>query len=525
MSRHNEHSLSRREMLKRSAAGFAGASLLGGRIPETYAQNKRPNVIIIYTDDQNFDHIGCYGGDVYTPHQNSIARDGIRFDRGYVTTGICTPSRYGCLTGQFPGRNRAELTPENEQLHVSFNTDMKPGQQNIARVMKQAGYTTGIVGKWDQGGASGTKELPRTKTWTNAWTASEGQADPRDPKVSEILRHNNDCFRREIKSRGFDYAESIYPGNPEAFRNHALNIHNMEWVVDGALNFIEQNSDKPFFLYMTPTLHHIPHPQDSLVQSDPRITAAGYLDKAPDCMPPRKDVIKRVTDAGYAPETAYCTWLDDGIGAVLKKLDELNLAEDTIVFFVSDNGTPAKGTIFEGGIRIPFMVRWKRRIAGGQVTRSLAQNIDLVPTIFDACNIEAPSDMKIDGKSLLPVLLGRKKSVHDELFFEIGWTRAVCTDRWKYLALRYSKDAQEKMKNQGKRFYHMSGLEPHQHNVLLEHPNFWDPDQLYDLNVDNDEVVNLAYDPAYSDVLNDMKARLKEWLATIGNHPFGEFNG
>ena len=133
--------------------------------------------------------------------------------------------------------------------------------------------------------------------------------------------------------------------------------------------------------------------------------------------------------------------------------------------------------------------------------------------------------MYIDGKSLLPVLLGQKKSVHDELFFEIGWTRAVCTDRWKYLALRYSMDAQEEMKKQGKRFYHMSALEPHQHNVLLEHPNFWDPDQLYDLNVDNDEVVNLAYDPAYADVLNDMKTRLKEWLATFGNHPFGEFVG
>jgi len=169
------------------------------------------------------------------------------------------------------------------------------------------------------------------------------------------------------------------------------------------------------------------------------------------------------------------------------------------------------------------MVRWTGQIPGGQICSSLAQNIDFTPTIFDACGVNKPSNMHIDGTSLLPMLLGRSNAVHDELFFEIGWTRAVCTERWKYLALRYSKSALELWKKRGSWIYHNRALAPHQHNVLLEHPNFFDPDQLYDLSVDSDEIVNLAYESAHSAELSDMKGRLKRWLLTFGNHPFGEF--
>ena len=520
MSRWIDERMHRREALGRMAAGAAG--LGAGSFPGVGAVSgaRRPNVVIIYTDDQNFFHIGCYGGAVHTPHQDGIAREGIMFRRGYVTTGVCTPSRYSCLTGEYPGRCRARIDPPGKQLEVSFNTNITREQPTIAKVLKAAGYTTGMVGKWGLGGAEGVKRLQRT----DAWLARDGEPDPRDPAVSEQLRHNHDCFRREIQSRGFDYAESIYPGNPEGWAVHSLNIHNMEWVVDGALKFIEQNRDRPFFLYFSPTLHHIPHPQESLLQADPRITGEGYLDRAPDVMPPRDGVMQRAVDAGYEPETAYCTWFDDGIGAVLGKLDELGLARDTLVLFVSDNGTPAKGTIYEGGVNVPFMARWPGRIPAGTVSDGLVQNIDLAATVFDACGVTPPADMNMDGVSILPVLLGERRNVRDELFFEIGWTRAICTDRWKYLAIRYSADAREELA-QGKRLYHNRALEPHQHNVLLNHPNFWDPDQLYDLSVDYDEVVNMAFDARHSDTLADLQDRLGRWLATFGDHPFGEFTG
>jgi len=242
-------------------------------------------------------------------------------------------------------------------------------------------------------------------------------------------------------------------------------------------------------------------------------------------MPPRDGIMRRVQDAGCAPETAYCAWLDDGVGAILRKLKDLKLDEDTLVIFFSDNQTRAKGTLYEGGVRVPCMIRWPRRIRGGRVCDGLAQNVDLAPTIFEACGVPKPPDMRIDGKSLLPMLLGKQEKAHEDLYFEIGWTRAVCTERWKYLALRYPESAKHLEKERGKRLYHQPTLEPLQHNALLEHPNFWDPDQLYDLRIDSTETVNFAYDPKHAATLAEMQARLKRRLETFGNHPFGEFMG
>ena len=514
--------LTRREVIKRglvATTGLAAGALLGPNVAMGQAKSKRPNVILIYTDDHNFDQIGSYGFNVHTPHQDSIGARGIRFNRGYTTISVCTPSRYSCLTGQYPGRFHARNVPDGTQLEPSFNTWMEPSQYNIARAMQQSGYVTGMVGKWDQGSADGLKDLPGP----NPWVASKDQPDPKDPKVAKILRHNHDCFRKAIKATGFDYAESIYFGNPESFGIHALNIHNMEWVTEGALNFIDRNRDNPFFLYFSPTLHHLPHPQESLLQADPKLTAAGYIEKAPDVQPPRDKVMQRVVAAGCKPETAYCTWLDDGIGAMLNRLKELNLYDNTMIIFCSDNQTPAKVTLYEGGVRVPLMISWPDRIKPGRVSNRLAQNIDFLPTILDACGITPPPGANYDGKSLMPMLLGQKEKIHDRLFFEIGWTRAVCTERWKYLALRYSDSAKEAIKK-GESLYHDIALKPHQHKVLLDHPNFWDPDQLYDLRTDDIETTNLADDPRYADVLKDMKSELSGWLKTFGNHPFGELH-
>jgi len=557
MSVNDANKLTRRQMLKQGVAATVGvmsAGLVNASMVAGETQRRRqPNVLLIYTDDQNYEHIGCYGSQVYTPYHDSLAREGVRFTRSYSTISICTPSRYSCLTGQYPSRcshpDFLNAFPDGEPLVPTFNTLLPSEAPNLARVMKEAGYTTGMVGKWHLGkslwnisaGAPGAPPGEVAKydlkergfipfpwadaNWTHTWTAMPSAADPRDPKISKILRHNYDLCREEIKACGFDYAESFYWSNPESWRSHPLNIHNMEWVAQGALDFINQNKDRPFFLYMAPTLHHIPHPQESLLQADPRLTVAGYLDREPDVMLPRPEILERVKAAGYAAETAYCTWLDEGIGAVLNRLEELDLADDTLVIFFSDHQTHAKGTLYEGGVRSPCFIRWRRQIPAGQVCPSLAQNIDFTPTIFDACDVAKPANMPVDGKSLLPMLLDPRQAVHEQLFFEIGWTRAVCTERWKFLALRYSKAAEELAAQRERPLYHNLALEPHQHNVLLEHPNFWDPDQLYDLHTDSIETTNLAYDPSHADTLADMKRRLQGWLETFGDHPFGEFVG
>jgi len=537
MSHQYGKKMGRRQVLKGGLTGAAwltGASIFPHVTKSLSSQRRRPNIILILTDDQNFNTIGAYGGEVLTPHMDSIAQEGIRFTRAYTTSAVCVASRYGLMSGQFPSRcthpSFTKAFPKGAQLEPGFNTPLKPDAPNIASVMKKAGYITGMVGKWHLGRGMGVnpkerglKPLPVEQGPLSTWVKSRSKIDPSSPKISKILEHNHAVFRKEIKECGFDYAESFYWTNPEGFNDWFLNFHNMEWITKGALDFINQNRDKAFFLYMNPTLHHIPHPQVSLLKGDPRATVGGYLEKAPDVMPPRKEIIKRITSAGYAPETAYCTWLDDAIGAILMKLRELRLENDTMIIFFSDHRTWAKSTLYQGGIKVPCMIQWKAEIPSGKICHELIQSLDFAPTIFEACNIKKPQNMHIDGKSLLSMLKGKKKTVHNELFFELGWTRAVCTLRWKYLALRYSDSAKKREKRRQQPNYHAPALEPHQHNVLLSHPAFWEPDQLYDLKVDPHEVINLSYEPEYRKILNDMKIRLKTWLATFGDHPFGEF--
>ena len=228
---------------------------------------------------------------------------------------------------------------------------------------------------------------------------------------------------------------------------------------------------------------------------------------------------------GFPEDTAFCTWLDLALGSVLTRLGELGLTDDTMILFISDNNIVAKSTIYEGGVNVPCMISYPRAVPGGRNSASLIQNIDFAPTIFSVCGVQKPEAMRIDGVDVMPMLTGHEASAHSELFFEIGWTRACCTDRWKYLALRPTPAAEEFRKSKSGQFpwiYHVRSLEPQQHHALIWHPAFYYPDQLYDLAVDHDELVNLSEKPERADVLNDMKERLRRWLVTF-DHPFGEF--
>ncbi|MBI9019460.1 MAG: sulfatase-like hydrolase/transferase [Phycisphaerae bacterium] len=530
----NYLNMSRRNFLK--SIGFSAttlaaySSLTGCHWQKSNVNDKTgpgPNVVMIYLDDLNEYQLGCYGGDVYTPHMNSLAEQGIRFTRAYVTTSICTPSRYGLITGQYPSRcshpDYIKEFPEKVQTEVRFNTSVNPDSLNLAKAMKKAGYVTGCVGKWDFG--SPVPDSPHALEVfpsTDGWTKAADEVDIKDPKISALLKRNHNKLCSHAQRLGFDYAHALYRLNME-FWNHSLNIHNMEWVTDAAMKFIDKNKEQPFFLYMAPTLHHIPHPQESMLQADPKITMAGYLDVAPNVQPPRDTIIPRVKAAGYKPESAYCTWLDDGIGAVINLLKKHDLYDNTIVILMSDHQSRDKCSLYEGGVRTPCIIRYPKSVLAGQVSDNLMQNIDIAPTIFDMCDISPSANMAMDGRSVVSLLKGDEKPVHESLYFEYGWTRAVCTKRWKYLALRYSKKADKLKEQSGKRLYHDKQLEPMQHNVLLNHPNYWDADQLYDLTIDADETTNLAHDPKHQEVLKEMKNRLSAYVKSLGSHPFGEF--
>jgi arylsulfatase A-like enzyme len=190
------------------------------------------------------------------------------------------------------------------------------------------------------------------------------------------------------------------------------------------------------------------------------------------------------------------------------------MAEDTVVVFFSDHRTPDKATLYEGGVPTPAMIRWPGGIPGGQVCEELMQNLDIAPTLYDICGIAPPDDLKLDGRSLMPMLAGDRDSIHDELFFESGRTRAVCTRRWKYLALRYAKPPETE-----KERYH-GALQWLQAHSMLRHPRYFDGDQLYDLVNDPEETTNLAED--HPEILRDLRERMSRWLDTFGDHPFGE---
>jgi arylsulfatase A-like enzyme len=505
--------MNRRDFL--ATTGSAATGVLASPLVTAEGQSdRRPNVIFILTDDQNNDTMGCFGGNALTPTMDRLAAEGARLTRAYACASVCAPSRYTCLTGQYASRcDSASFmrgNPPGAQSNVSFNTHITPDTVTVGRALRDAGYATGLVGKWHTGNPPLLPFAP--------------DADMRDPKVADILAENQQRMCEYIRGCGFDYAASIYKGNLKDHKLDALDVHNQEWVTKGALDFIERNSDRPFYLHVATTLHHSPSPFQSL-SGDPRVTPAGLLDEPLDVQAPRSSIAPRLRDAGIPEQMGHATWLDDAVDALVKKLDELEILDNTAIILFSDNGTLAgKGTCYEGGAHTPAFMWWPGHISAGNTCDELISTIDFVPTTFDICGVTPPEEMHVDGVSLLPMLSGRDTKWRDALFLEIGHTRAVCTERWKYVALRYPPALQEKIDADtlGRPPYHMDTVIDLEKRAAAEHPGYFDLDQLYDLENDPDEKNNLAGDPKYAEVLTEMKARLTEWLGEFPR-PFGEF--
>jgi len=512
--------LNRREFL--AAMGFTAAAV---SIPGCSARSgKRPNVVVIYTDDQEFNQLGCYGGKVLTPHMDGLARDGIKFHRYYASSPVCSPSRYNVLTGRYAGhcRNLQKLYPAGEPAFIRWNTDLLPGEQTIAHTMKRNGYVTGMAGKFHLFDNEAVQQ------------DNPPDADPNDREVKARIKANYEMFQAYVRDvAGFDYAESIYANNLHALAlPKVLQEHNQEWITKGALDFIERYRDKPFFFYMATTIPHGPVPLESM-KADERITPAGYLDEAPNVQPSRGSVLERTRKAGVYDTMAPLTWLDDGVGAVLQKLDDCGLAENTLVILASDHGSArGKMTCYESGAKAPCIIRWPGKIGEGQDNSDLVSNIDIAPTILDACGIEHPRNVHIDGMSLMPVIRGGKIKWRDSLYLEVVYSRGVVTKDWKYIAVRFPKDVQaqitaanrKEFNQEGARFSSKSITGPLavRYNADKDFPGYFDDDQLYNIADDPAEQVNLAGDPKYAGKLEEMKQKLKKYSKNLP-HAFGEF--
>jgi arylsulfatase A-like enzyme len=520
-----------------------------------FAENrKQPNILFIITDDEFRDHFGFLGGNSLTPNIDRLANEGIYFENGFVSSSVCSPSRYTCLSGHFASRCPQPYfqtgTTEDGVTRILWNLGFTEGQPNIPRVLRQAGYATGFTGKWH---LNGTMHLVEP---------IEKGADPYDPEIQKVMHANHDIIANEIKRFGFDFADAVYGGNPDddqTLKNTNSNVHNQEWNTKAAIDFIEANQDQPWYMYFAPTLMHVPDTYASLV-GDPRKSGKGVLD-APitGVQPSRASVLERAKAAGIPNKNAAATWLDDGIGAIMAKLEELELAEDTLIIFFNDNGMEyhSKGTNYQGGIRTQIMAYWPGVIEPGTRPQELVQNTDFAPTFFELAGIDPPKNMMLDGFSLTPILRGESpEDWRKAVYSEIGLARGVATADWSYVAF-YVPPSLERTKEarvaEAKEYYYGEMLEQHpwmeqMYPFLEDAPyyqlgmkpggyaferwqlkdpkntpwasSYFDRDQLFHLNNDPTETTNLAKNPEYANQLKEMQTLLVEYLENLpGAYP------
>jgi arylsulfatase A-like enzyme len=353
---------------------------------------RKPNVVLIVADDLGWRDLGCYGSTYHkTPHIDRLAKAGARFTNFYAACPVCSPTRASILTGRYP--QRMNLTdwlpgrpdrPDQKLKRPAINQQLPLEEVTIAEVLKQAGYTTGLIGKWHLGGAG----FGPTKQGFDVNVGGDQAGSPRSYFAP--------------------------------FRNKAGAIPGLETAPDGeyltdrlaaeAERFIAANKDRPFFLYLPHYAPHIP-------------------------LVAKRDIIAKYKGQpahGRQSHPVYAAMLeslDDAVGRVVKALDYHQLADDTLVIFTSDNGglaTPegapyaptinsplreGKGYLYEGGIRVPMIVRWPGAVKPGTVTDQVACSIDFFPTILEAAGVSRDpegSENKIDGISLRPVFEGKE---------------------------------------------------------------------------------------------------------------------
>lgn len=516
---------------------------------------KRPNIIYIMTDDQSpipIEKPRCgqarafgFNGDghVYTPVIDDLAKNGMVFTRAYVSSSVCSPSRYSTLTGRYAGRctGRRFMSdhPKGTLTRVENNTELEEDRPNLARLLQRGGYRTGFVGKChiiDHHLLGGAGKDGRDKSKFMTYDKS---ADPKDPQVTKAMTHNHNYWVKRIKEFGFDYVNSVYAANLRELFNDAANVHNVEWKNKAALEFIDESGDKPFFLYYSETVPHGPAPWVKRggkyvhgLDADPGYTGAGYIDQDYPAMPKRKKIKNEVTQKGKDTDNAWLRWFDHAVGAVVKKLKEKGILENTLIVITSDHGSYnfGKATLYESGVRVPLMMYWPAGIKAGAVYDELVENIDHTPTFLDLAGVKIDKSMDIDGVSLKKVLKGSTRPVRDHLFFEMGYARGVMTKNWKYIAVRYDDKTNRKIEKghkfdgwEGRKLdlpYYVRNQHLGYHSGIYN-KNYFDSDQLYDLKNDPREKKNIH--KSNSEKSKEMKRILAEYLRTFPQRPFGEF--
>lgn len=479
---------------------------------------ERPNILVLISDDQNSNTIGCYGAGFETPNIDRLAEGGVRHTRAYTVSSLCVPTRYACLTGSYPSRCRNKLFKEYDfQPPIRNGAFFCNTDRTIAMALQKAGYFTGATGKWhnDFHELLPLHDIP-------------DDADPNDPKIKAMLQESVEIQRDLIHGYGFDYAECITAGNVVDQYPKALEHHNIEYAVKGALDFLDQApKNKPFYLWTAFTTTHAP--REPIESGDVTVTPEGYTDKAVGVMGPRSGISKK--HKNVTEQTVL--WMDEGIGVILDKLEKMGELDNTLIVFLSDQQNTGKSTPYECGNKIPFIARWpKGGVPAGQVNDTLLDVTDMAATFMDVAGAKPVEGMHLDGMSILPVWKGETDVLKPAIYTEMGYAKGVVTKDWKYIAIRYNDEILKRGFNPNLSGSLKDNMEAGNFELLWKKTPFgqktkkigWaDPDQLFDLRKDPNEQNNLYGNPEYVTVLKEMKQHLSGYVQSIGR-PFGEFN-
>ena len=421
--------MDRREFLKAVGPALLSLNMSGClSVSKRLGGSQLPNIVLIVSDDQGYHDLGCYGStEVKTPNLDRLAADGVRLTNFYVTWPACTPSRGSLLTGRYPQRNgtydmfRNDLVDYDhlytkEEYAVSWEMigGMDTREVLIPKVLKKAGYVCGIFGKWDLGQLHRFLPLQRgfdefygfTNTGIDYWTHERygvpSMRRDNEPTTEDKGTYATDLFRRE------------------------------------AISFIKRHKDRPFFCYVP---FNAPHGGSNLQRPRPGAQAPQqYIRKHYGWYDPEDANSRTARRMRYM---AAITYMDEAIGQILDLLAELGLEDNTIVIFLSDNGgsssadnSPLRGgksRLFEGGIRVPCIVRWPGVVSKGTVCEEFLTALEIFPTLCSAAGVQPPKGVILDGFDMTEVIAGKKKSPRKEVFWQRRGDKAARVGNFKWV--------------------------------------------------------------------------------------------
>ena len=459
-------------LTNRTALVFIAITLLAHTATKA-AEASKPNIVIIFADDLGYGDVSCYGATkIRTPNIDRLASQGMKFMDAHSAASLCSPSRYGLLTGRSPWR-----------LHRKGNGyRLQPGEMTFAGFLANAGYTSAAIGKWHLGYSKDWNKLPITGPLEVGFTYHFGVPSNHNDSTRAFIEDH------DLVGRKTDEEYEIVKGRdfPKGLAEPRVEDQVDSTLTKKAVEFIRRSADESFFLYFTPCAPHT------------HVTPAAKY--------------RGTSQAGLFGD--HVQELDSHVGEILSTLDELNLTENTLVIFASDNGsTPkdfkgtqgvrlnldddsgdirrkfktakadakklghvtngpwrdGKGYAYEGGHRIPLIARWPGKIAAGTSSKCLTSLTDLFATAADIVDRDLPPDAAEDSFSLLPVLLGKQESVEGrDSVFILGNGKdsavAVCTGKWK-LIVRYGAD-----QDRGHELYDLSKDPAERANLSSQHP-------------------------------------------------------